>query len=116
VAGKTLLEKKEKEKKPVDKSVLDETTRILTEFARTKFTAQVLEVQGPVQEGSSYRWRLISNRYKEVTVLLTTKKPLFGKPVPSSIEVYGLEDTKSLKPDLKDLQDFLSTAELAPVR
>ena len=37
----------------MDKSLLDETTRILTEFARTKFSAQVLEVQGPIQEGSS---------------------------------------------------------------
>jgi len=54
----------------MDMSLLQEITRILTEFAGTKFSAQVLEVQGPVQEGSSYRWRIVSNRYKEVTVLL----------------------------------------------
>jgi len=100
----------------MEKSVLDETTRILTEFALTKFSAHVLEVQGPVQEGSNFRWRIVSNRYKEVTILLTTKKPLFGKPALSGIEVYGLGETKTLKPDLKDLQGFLGTAELVAVR
>ncbi len=100
----------------MDKSFLDETTRILTEFAGTKFAAQVLEVQGPVQEGSNYRWRIVSNRYKEVTVLLATKKPLFGKPALSGFEVYGLGETKALKPNLKDLQDFLGKAELTAVR
>jgi hypothetical protein len=100
----------------MDKSLLDETTRILTEFARTKFSAQVLEVLGPIQEGSSYRWRITSNRYKEITVLLATKKPLFGKFALSAIEVYGLEATRVLKPNLKDLQAFLRTAELAAVR
>jgi len=100
----------------MDTRLLDETTQILTEFARTKFSAQVLEVQGPVQEGSNYRWRIVSNRYKEVTVLLATKKPLFGKVAPSGIEVYGLVETKALKPNLKDLQDFLGKAELMAVR
>jgi hypothetical protein len=100
----------------MDKSVLGETTRILTEFARTKFSAQVLEVQGPIQEGSTYRWRLVSNRYKEVTVLLSTKKLLFGKPALSGVEVYGLGETRVLKPNLQDLQDFLGKAELAAVR
>ena len=100
----------------MDTSLLDETTQILTEFALTKFSAQVLEVKGPVQEGSSYRWRIVSNRYKEVTVLVSTKKSLFGKPSLSSIEVYGLGETKALKPNLKDLQDFLATAELVAVR
>ena len=96
----------------MDTSLLDETTRILTEFALTKFSAQVLEVKGPIQEGSSYRWRIVSNRYREVTVVVSTKKSLFGKPSLSGIEVYGLGDTKRLKPDLKDLQDFLGKAEL----
>jgi hypothetical protein len=96
----------------MDTSLLDETTRILTEFALTKFSAQVLEVKGPVQEGSIYRWRIVSNRYREVTVMVSTKKSLFGKPSLSGIEVYGLGDTKKLKPDLKDLQDFLGKAEL----
>jgi len=100
----------------MDKSPLDEITRILTEFAATKFSAQVLEVKGPVQEGSSYRWRIVSNRYKEVTVVASTKKSLFGKPSLSGIEVHGLGDTKTLKPDLKDLQDFLGQAELVAVR
>ena len=100
----------------MDTSLQQEITQILTEFALTKFSAQVLEVKGPVQEGSSYRWRLVSNRYKEVTVLASTKKSLFGKPSLSSIEVYGLGETKPLRPNLKDLQDFLGTAELVAVR
>ncbi|OIO98783.1 MAG: hypothetical protein AUK03_00790 [Anaerolineae bacterium CG2_30_64_16] len=100
----------------MDMSLLQEITRILTEFAGTKFSAQVLEVQGPVQEGSSYRWRIVSNRYKEVTVLLATKKSLFGKPAPSGIEVYGLGETKALKPNWQDLRDCLAKAELVAVR
>jgi len=100
----------------MDTSLLDETTQILTEFAATKFSAQVLEVKGPVQEGSSYRWRIVSNRYKEVTVLVSTKKSLFGKPSLSGIEVYGLGETVTLKPNLQDLQNFLDKAELAELR
>ncbi len=103
----------------MQESILDEVTKILTEFALTKFSAQVLEVKGPVSEGAGYRWRIVSNRYKEVTVLVKTKKPLFGKPSVSGIEVYGLDmegEKRELKPDLKDLQDYLSTAELIAVR
>ena len=100
----------------MDNSLLDEITQILTEFAATKFSAQVLEVKGPVQEGSSYRWRIVSNRYKEVTVVASTKKSLFGKPSLSGIEVYGLGETKALKPNLQDLQGFLGRAELVAVR
>ena len=100
----------------MDKSLLQEITRILTEFASTKFSAEVLEVQGPVQEGSNYRWRIVSNRYKEVTVLAATKKPLFRKPALSGIEIYGLGETTTLKPNLQDLQDFLDKAELRAVR
>jgi len=96
--------------------LLDEVTRILKEFALTKFSAQVLEVIGPVAEGGGYRWRIVSNRYKEVTVLVKTKKPLFGKPSLAAIEVYGLEEKPELKPDLKALQDYLSTADLVAVR
>ena len=99
----------------MDKTLLDETTRILTEFARTKFSAQVLDVQGPIQEGATYRWRMVSNRYKEVTVVGSTKKSLFGKPELSGFEVYGLGETKAMKPNLKDLQDFLGKAELTAV-
>jgi hypothetical protein len=93
-----------------------EITRILTEFAATKFSAQVLQVIGPLQEGSSYRWRIVSNRYKEVTVMASIKKAPFGKPSLSSIEVYGLGETVTLKPNLKDLQDFLGKAELTELR
>jgi hypothetical protein len=100
----------------MDTSLQQEITQILTEFALTKFSAQVLEVKGPVREGSSYRWRIVSNRFKEVTVLVSTKKPLFAKPSLSSIEVHGLGEPKALQPNLKDLQDFLETAELVAVR
>lgn len=91
---------------------LQEITRILTEFAATKFSAQVLEVKGPIQEGAIYRWRIVSNRYKEVTVVARTKKSFLGKPSVSGIELYGLGETTMLKPELKDLQVFLATAEL----
>jgi hypothetical protein len=100
----------------MDTNMQEEITRILTEFAATKFSAEVLEVQGPAEEGSNYRWRIISNRYKEVTVVASTKKSLFKKPSLSGIEIYGLGDTKRLEPDLKDLQDFLAQADLVAVR
>jgi len=100
----------------MDTSPQQEITQILTEFALTKFSAQVLEVKGPVQEGPSYRWRIVSNRYREVTVVASTKKSVFGKPALSGIEVYGLGDTKRLKPDLKELRDFLAQAELVAIR
>ncbi len=60
----------------MDKSFLDAVTKILNEFALTKFSAQVLELKGPIQEGLSYRWRLISTRYKEVTVLFSHQEAL----------------------------------------
>jgi hypothetical protein len=100
----------------MEERMLDETTRVLTEFALSKFSPQVLQVKGPIKDSSSYRWRIVSNRYKEVTVLMKTKKPLFGKPSLVGLEVYGLEKKRELKPDLKDLQDYLSTAELVAVR
>ena len=100
----------------MDKTLLQEITRILTEFSGAKLSAQVQSVQGPVQEGSKYRWRIISNRYKEVTVIASTRKPLFGKPSLSGIEVFGLGSSQAFKPNPKDLQDFLATAELVPVR
>jgi hypothetical protein len=100
----------------MDTSIQQEITRILTEFAATKFSAQVLEVQGPVQEGSSYRWRIVSNRFKEVTVLALIKKSMFAKPSLSGIEVYGLGETKALKSNLPGLRDFLGQAELVAVR
>jgi hypothetical protein len=50
-----------------------------------------------------------------VTVVGSTKKSLFGKPELSGFEVYGLGETKAMKPNLKDLQDFLGKAELTAV-
>ena len=93
-----------------------EVTRILTEFAGTKFSAEVLTVKGPIHEGPSYIWRIVSNRYKEVTVVIKTSKSLFGKPSMSSIEVYGLGEAKVSKPNLQELKDFLGQAELTGVR
>ncbi|MCO5246473.1 MAG: hypothetical protein M9927_22110 [Anaerolineae bacterium] len=95
---------------------LQETTEILTEFASTKFSSNVLEVQGPAQEGSTYRWRIISNRNKEVTVVESTKKPFLGKLTLTGIEVYGLGETKILGPNLQDLRNYLDQAELTLVR
>ena len=95
---------------------LQEITRILTEFAATKFSELVLQVKGPIHEGSSYIWRIVSNRYKEVTVVVKTSKSLFGQPTLSSIEVYGLGESKASKPNLQALKDFLGQAELTEIR
>jgi hypothetical protein len=108
--------RKQGEKRTMTINDLQEITRILSEFAATKFSAQVLEVIGPAQESSKYRWRIVSNRYKEVAVVVATKKSLFGKLSMTGIEVYGLGPGKTLNPDLKELQDFLATAELTVVR
>src|SRR5450759_798172 len=105
-----------KGRQTVDKSFLDAVSKILNEYALRKFSAQVLELKGPVQEGLSYRWRLISTRYKEVTVLLVTKKLFLGKVTAASFEVYGLEERKKLGPTLQELQSFLEKAELAAIR
>jgi hypothetical protein len=100
----------------MDTSFLQDITRILTEFAATKFGPQVLEVKGPAQEGSSYRWRIVSNRFKEVTVVASTKKPPFGKPALSNIGIYGLGETPPPMLNVKDLRNFLGQAELTAVR
>jgi hypothetical protein len=99
----------------VNTNDIKEITRVLTEFAATKFSAQVLEVKGPVQEGASYIWRIVSNRFKEVTVVVKASTSPYGKGSLSSIEIYGLGDSKASKPNLKELQDFLATAELTSV-
>jgi hypothetical protein len=96
----------------MENGMLDEITKTLTEFALTKFPVKALEVKGPVREGSSYRWRIVSTRYKDVTVLLRVKKPLFQKPSPQAIEVYGSTEKRVLKPTL---HDFFEKAELVPV-
>jgi hypothetical protein len=100
----------------MDKGFLDAVTKILSEFAQARFSSQVLELKGPVQEGLSYRWRLMSTRYKEITVLLVTKKPVFGRPTGARFEVYGFEHTRDLEPNLEELQTFLGSPELALVR
>jgi hypothetical protein len=46
----------------------------------------------------------------------STKKLLFGKPELTGFEIYGLGETKVLKPNLQDLQDFLGKAELTAIR
>jgi hypothetical protein len=100
----------------VNTNDLQEITRILTEFAATKFSAQVLAVTGPIHEGASYIWRIVSNRYKEVTVVVKTNSSMFRKPTLSSIEVYGLGESKASKPNLQELKAFLGQAELSEVR
>jgi hypothetical protein len=100
----------------MDQSYLDAVTKSLSDFAQTRFSSQILELKGPVQEASSYRWRLISTRYKEVTVLLVTKKLFLGKPAPVRFEVYGLEQTTELKPNLDELQSYLDKSELTLIR
>ncbi len=87
-------------------------TQILTDFALTKFPVKALEVKGPVQEGEKYRWRIVSTRFKDVTVVLTTKKPLFGPRTPKAIQVFGTSQDRELKPNLDDLRSYLETAEL----
>ncbi len=92
--------------------MVDEITKILTEFALTKFPVKALEVKGPVQEGTKYRWRIVSTRYKDVTVVLEIKKLLFRKFGVQAIHVYGTTQDRSLEPDLEDLRAYLETAEL----
>ena len=100
----------------MEKSIemVDEITKMLTEFALTKFSVKALEVKGPVQESAKYRWRIVSTRYKEVTVVLKTSKPLFGKLALRSLEVFGTSEDRALKPNLDDLRAYLETAELRP--
>lgn len=94
--------------------MVDDITKILTEFALTKFSAKALEVKGPVEEGNKFRWRIVSTRYKEVTVVLRTTKPLFGTPSLHSLEVFGTTQERALKPNLDDLRTYLDNAELIP--
>jgi hypothetical protein len=96
--------------------MIDEITQVLTEFALTKFPVNALEVKGPVQEGSKYRWRIVSTRFKEVTVLLKTRKLPFSKRKMVSLELYGVKVQKVLKPDLQSLKDALQGEDLVPLR
>jgi hypothetical protein len=95
--------------------MIDEITKILREFALTKFPVKVLEVKGPVQEKGKYRWRIVSTRYKDVTVVLKTKKSLFQKLGVQAIQVWGTTEDRVLKPNLDDLRTYLETAQLLPV-
>ena len=98
-----------------ENGLIDNITAILTEFALTKFPVQALEVKGPVQEGEKYRWRIVSTRFKDVTVVLQTRRLFFRKPVLQAIQVYGTTKDRKLKPNLEDLRKYLETAELVPV-
>jgi hypothetical protein len=95
--------------------IVDEITKILTEFALQKFPVKALEVKGPVHEGAKYRWRIVSTRYKDVTVVLSAKKLLFQKLFLQSIHIWGTTEDRQLKPNLDDLRAYLATAELVPV-
>ena len=96
--------------------VIENITRILTEFALTKFSALALEVKGPVQEGKKYRWRIVSTRHKDVVVVLKARKPLFSKRIKlQAIQVFGTTQARKLKPNPADLQAYLEKAELVPV-
>jgi hypothetical protein len=97
----------------MDTGFLDAVTKILNEFAQTKLSAQTLELIGPVKEGLNYRWRMLSTRYREVTVLLISKKHFLGKPTPEHFEVHGLDQTKQLAPTLEELQAFLGNSKMA---
>jgi hypothetical protein len=94
--------------------MIDEITKILSEFALTKFPVKALEVKGPVLEGSKYRWRIVSTRYKDVTVVVETKKKLFRKFGVQGIRVFGTTEDRLLQPNLDDLKAYLLTAELLP--
>jgi hypothetical protein len=98
-----------------DMGVIANITKILTDFALTKFPVEALEVKGPVKEGASYRWRIASTRFKEVVVVLKTKKPLFKGLQLQTLEIYGTTQDRKLKPDVEDLKAYLAKAELRPV-
>lgn len=95
-----------------ENGVIESITTILTEFALTKFPVKALEVKGPTKEGMSFRWRIVSTRYKVVTVVLNTKKPLFQKPELQAIEVFGTTQDRKLQPNVEDLRAYFETAEL----
>jgi len=96
----------------VDTEYLNAITKLLHDFVQTKFSSNVLEITGPTKEGQSYRWRFRSTRYKEVTVLLVTRKHFMGKPSADHFEVYGFDQTRQLGPDLEELQTFLENSNL----
>ncbi len=96
-------------------AIIDDITKILTEFALTKFPVKALEVIGPLNEQKSYRWRITSTRYKEITVLAKTNGALLGKPGLKEISIYGTTHERALRPNLEDLKAYLDIAELIPL-
>jgi hypothetical protein len=91
----------------MDQEFLDRILKLLLE----KFPAP-LWVTGPVQDGKSYRWQVGGTRVKPITVVLKTRKPLFKKQIPASIEVFGSSEKRKLKPTLEDLEKYLEETEL----
>lgn len=87
---------------------------ILDQFAQTKIPGKALEVIGPVKEGSCYRWRIVSTRHKQVTVVVDTQKALFKGPSIRSISVFGTRQDRPIEPNVESLKAFLETAELIP--
>ena len=57
----------------------------------------------------------MSTRFHEVTVVLRTKKPFFGKLKLQAIEVYGTNQDRELTPNLQDLRTYFDNAELVSV-
>ncbi len=92
----------------------DEITRILAQFAGRGFDTQVVAVKGPVEDGMSYRWHLVSKPYNDVDVMVLTQKPQFGKTTVALVEIQGLQDSRPILPDLEDLREFFRTAKLVP--
>lgn len=98
----------------MDQKFLDEVTKVLSEYALKKFPIKALEVKGPIREGQSYRWKIISTRFKDVTVLIKTQHSLFSRGS-VVIEVYGVSEKRKLNPTVQDLKDFLENAQLLPL-
>ncbi len=92
----------------------DEITRILAQFAGRGFDAQVVAVKGPVQDGMSYSWQLVSKLYNDVSVKVLTEKPQFGKTTVASVDIHGLQHMRDILPDVEDLREFFLTAEFVP--
>lgn len=92
----------------------DEITRILAQFAGKQSDTQVIAVKGPVQDGMSFSWRLISKPYNDVDVTVLTQKPQFGKTTVANAEIRGLQQTRPILPDLEDLRNFFLTAKMVP--
>jgi hypothetical protein len=92
----------------------DEITRILAQFAGRGFDTQVVAVKGPVQNGMSYSWQLVSKSYNDVDVTVLTAKQQFSAATVAGVEIQGLQQSRQILPDLDDLRDFLQTAQLVP--